>query len=512
MIFRTAATSAALAVVLAVVGAVAGPQWEPEPVTDHLRPVTSSTRIGGVTGATVHAVGSFEVRETEMTVALDGTEVGAILREPVDGPDEAPGMVFIHGAGTGKATVAFTAAATELASAGVVTLVPDKRLDTYSTRHRDYVAMAGDYLHSVDLLRGVPGVDPDLVGVYSESEGAWISPIMMVEDRRLAFQVLVSAPVVPPRQQAAFAVDNYLRNTDVPAGVFRAIPRAVGMTFPGGGFEYADFDVRPWLERQEAPILMTYGTGDASMPLVQATHQVLADTAGSDGAPVTVRFYEGANHGMHVNGELVPDFPRDVATWIQGLPGTAGALPQVAGATPNQLYLAAPVPQPQWYGNGDIVLGVVVGAVGLLVLALVVLAGVAVRSTAVRRRTGHPGAILAPGLRGPLTVTGAGAVLTTVALGAYLVAVARLAMDYEKDAVVVQGGWIGVRLLGLVTVVGAALVLNRARELHGRVAARPPEGGRVAAVVAAFGFWAVCVASTALLVTLAYWGVYQLGI
>ena len=55
---------------------------------------------------------------------------------------------------------------------------------------------------------------------------------MTAEDPGLAFSVLVSAPVVPPRQQAAFAVDSYLRNTDVPQAVFRAIPRAVGLRVP----------------------------------------------------------------------------------------------------------------------------------------------------------------------------------------------------------------------------------------------------------------------------------------
>lgn len=101
-----------------------------------------------------------------MTIRLDGATVGGILREPVDAGDDLPGVVFVHGAGTGLATEAFVDVAADLASAGVVTLVPDKRLDTYTTRHRDYEAMARDYERSVDLLRTRPGVDPDQVGLY----------------------------------------------------------------------------------------------------------------------------------------------------------------------------------------------------------------------------------------------------------------------------------------------------------------------------------------------------------
>ncbi|MFJ3408363.1 alpha/beta hydrolase family protein [Promicromonospora sp. NPDC090134] len=539
MFFRTVATSAAILVALAVTGAVAGPAWEPEPVTEHLHPATSSTAIGGA-DPDAGEPGDFEVRETAVTIPLaDGREVRGLLREPEGTGEHAgrPGIVFVHGAGTGKATDAFTLAATALASAGITTLVPDKRLDNYSTRHRDYQQMARDYAWSVRFLREVPGVDPDDVGLYAESEGAWVSPVMMVDDPRLAFQILVSAPVVPPRQQAAYAVDNYLRNTDVPSGVFRAIPRAVGMKVPGGGFEYADFDVRPWLREQEDPILAVFGTNDASMPLEQGTRELLADAD-----DVTVRFYERANHGINVEtpGGLVlhPDFARDVADWVLGLPATASAPPQVAGAQPEQLYLAAPVPQPHWYGDGDWLVGVVVTAGGLLVVGPLLLGGVAVAGGVARRRSARPGVRLARGLRAPLTGLGVGAVATMLGFAAYLGAVARLALDYEKNALVVQGGWVAVRLLGLVAVVAAALLLNRVRDLRMSVADRgaadavradpgspdadpgspdavrpePYRPRRVAVVVVSTGFWATVLGATALLVTLAYWGAYQLGI
>ena len=92
---------------------------------------------------------------------------------------------------------------------------------------------------------------------------------MAAQDPSIAFVVLVSSPVVPPREQAAFAVDSYLRNTGVPHGVFRAIPRAVGMSLPGGGFEYADFDVTPYQRQMRQPVFVVYGTGDASMPVIQ---------------------------------------------------------------------------------------------------------------------------------------------------------------------------------------------------------------------------------------------------
>ncbi|PFG43627.1 hypothetical protein ATJ88_2333 [Isoptericola jiangsuensis] len=531
MVLRTLATSVALLVGLAVVGSVAGPQWEPRPVSDHLVPATADTTVHGVVEdgvADIGQVGDHPVRTTPVTIALDGTTVDGVLRRPLDDRGELltdrPGVVFVHGAGTGSSAQAFRDLADLLASAGVATLVPDKRLDTYSTRDRDYEHMALDYERSVDLLRTVDGVDPARVGVYAESEGTWIAPVMQVDDPTIAFTVLVSAPVVPPREQAAFAVDNYLRNTQVPDQVFRAIPRAVGMQFPGGGFDYADFDVRPWLERQSAPVLVVYGTADPSMPVEQGARIILADTAVSpDPAPVTVRYYGGANHGIrvapsddpgndpaHLPG-LHPDFVRDLAAWVQGLPGTAGAEPTVAGATPDQPYLAAPVPRPGWWANGDVVVAAVLGGVVLVLVGLVGLAATTAWRAGSRRRGAQAPAPTAPGIAAPLTVLALAAVATTVVLAVYLMAVARLALDYERDALVVQGGWVTVRVLGLVAAVAGAVLLGRAARVRA-----DRRAGRDAAVarggVAHAALWAVGLGSVSLLVTLAYWGVFQLGI
>ncbi|KRD36768.1 dienelactone hydrolase [Oerskovia sp. Root918] len=516
MIFRTAATSAALAIGLALVGAVTGPQWDPVPVTDHLEPSTPDTTIGGQ-GPDVQPVGTYAVQETPVVVQLDGTSVDGIVREPVDAPDGLPGVVFLHGAGTGSADEAFVDVATDLASAGVVTLVPSKRLDTYTTRHRDYVDMADDYERSVDLLRARPSVDPARVGLYAESEGTWVAPVLVDQDQDVSFVVLVSAPVVPPRQQAGFAVDSYLRNTGVPQGVFRAIPRAVGMEMPGGGFEYADFDVTPYLARLSVPTLVAYGTADPSMPVEQGALRIIADAGANGNHDVTVRYYEGANHGIKIDDVMVPEFPRDVSAWVQGLPGTASAPPTVAGGQPNQLYLASAVPNPRWYGNGDIVIGfVIVGGVLLVVGPLVWLVTGAVRRV---RRTPHPAGRLAPGLRWPLAGLAVGSVATMAGLVVYLVAVARLALDYKTDSWVVQGGWIAVRLLGLATVVAAAFIINRLsdlRQARKAVLASPEGGGVVVRPATGVGarttLWATVAGSTILLVTLAYWGVYQLGI
>jgi len=495
VLFRIAATSAVGAVVLAVLGAVTGPDWQPQPLTEPLEIETPSTAVGG---APERLPGQYEVSSSVVPVALDGVQVAARLIVPVDAPEPVPGVVFVHGAGTGLFEEAFVDQARELATAGIATLVPDKRLDTYSTRHRNYVDMAADYQFSVDLLRATDGVDPARVGIYAESEGGWVAPVMAAQDPATAFVILASAPVVPPRQQAAFAVDSYLRNTGVPLSVFRAIPRAVGMQFPGGGFEYADFDVRPWQERTTQPVFMAYGTDDPSMPVVQGAQQVIADVAVAGNDQVTVRYYEGANHGIKVDGALADGFVRDLATWVHGLPATATAPPRVAGAEPVQTFLAEPVPQPRWFGDGDLVLGVVIAGAGLLMLAPLVFLGGSLARRKVR---------LAQGLAWPLGLFGAACLATVVLLVWYLVAIARLALEYERNALVVQGGWLAVRLVGLATVVALAVLVER-----WRVVRTEPGGALAAGRIGYVGVWTLLAGAALLLVSLAYWGVFQLGI
>jgi hypothetical protein len=118
---------------------------------------------------------------------------------------------------------------------------------------------------------------------------------------------------------------------------------------------------------------------------------------------------------------------------------------------------------------------------------------------------------------------GLGSVATTVGLVVYLLAVARLALDYERNALVVQGGWVGVRVLGVMTAVAGALVILSVMDAReARASDEHHEAHDSSQTVATMGvgrgwpahltFWCTVVGSLVLLMTLAYWGVYQLGI
>lgn len=494
MRYRRLAASIAAVLLLGLVGTVAGPGWHPTPLDHTLVPETPATAIGS--GALTAPVGTFEVSREVVEVQVDAdVTVRATIAAPVGARGDRPGVVFMHGAGTATHEN-FVALTTDLASAGIVTMVPDKRDDTYSTRERDYVAMAEDYLDSLEVLRARPGVDPARVGLYGESEGAMSAPIAAVEGDGVAFVALVSAPVLPLREQGALAADSYLRETGVPDRLLRAIPRLVGGQFPGGGFEYFDFDVSPYQQRMTQPVLVVYGEADYSMPIVQGAEVVIEDLARAGNGQYTVRYYAGANHGIKVDGELAPGFTEDLARWILGLPETADAAPRIAGAVPVQHFRAEPVDAPRWYASGDmLVISMLVGA-GLLVAG-----PVAWTAGQLPRLWGGRPARLAPPLGRYAAALSLATVATWFCYIAYVVGIADLALNYDTDAVLVQGGWIAVQGVGVLAAVTLVLTVVAAwRQARARRPGTSRLGG--AAVVSTILGGAV------LLVLAAYWGVY----
>ncbi|WP_341358136.1 prolyl oligopeptidase family serine peptidase [Georgenia sp. M64] len=488
MRYRRLAATVVVVLVLGLVGAFAGPGWNPQPLGHTVVPETPDTTIGS--DVLTPPVGTYEVASEVVEVRVDdGVTVQATIASPVGAPGLRPAVLFMHGAGTATHEN-FADTTTDLASAGVVTMVPDKRADTYTTRSRDYPGMAEDYLDSLAVLREHDGVDPARVGVYGESEGAIPAPIAAAGNDDVAFVVLVSAPVVPIREQGALAADSYLRDVGVPDQVLRAIPRLVGGTLPGGGFEYFDFDPSPYHQRLTQPVLVVYGTADASMPIVQGPEVLVRDLERAGNDLYTIRYYAGANHGIRIDGVLAPGFTEDLARWILGLPETADAQPRIAGDQPVQAYRAEPVDQPRWFATGDMMVASFLVGFGLLALGAVTAAAGQVPRLWGRRA----GALPAPLGRHTAALSLA-TTATWVLFGSYLVGVADLALNYRTNPLLAQGGWLVAQLVGIL----AAALLVQVVETWWRRGARGT--GRAVVVLTLLG-------ALVLLVTAAYWGVY----
>ena len=81
---------------------------------------------------------------------------------------------MLQGAGN-RGRQELRAEAEAFARRGVVTLIYDKRTVGYSLLHRDYAVLAEDALAGLRLLRARADVDPASVGLWAQSEGAYVA-------------------------------------------------------------------------------------------------------------------------------------------------------------------------------------------------------------------------------------------------------------------------------------------------------------------------------------------------
>lgn len=480
-----------LTLILGMWGTIAGPGWSPDPYLNQIIPETADTAIGS--SVTTTPPQTYDVKKEIHPVETESGEIlNVTLRTPIDKKGDGPAVVFMHGAGTYKHT-AFSQQATTLASAGVTTLVGDKPLGNYSTTERDYDDLASAYLDQWRWLSDVGGVNPNEVGVYGESEGAFVAPIVAAMEQDVAFVVLVSSPVLPIRQQGALAADTYLRRMGVPEQLLQAIPRLIGGELPGGGFDYIDFDVSPYQQQITAPVLIMYGTGDYSMPVIQGADQIIDDIAQAGNTSYTLRYYEGADHGLRVleRGSLTlsADAGRDLSRWINGLPATAFAEPRIAGDQPIQNFTAEKPGTPRWYASGTA--AIIILVVGLALTVFGAFAGL-IGQIRIKKK---PLLNLKSTAR-PLVAAGVAVVAAWGAFLWYLITIAGLALSYQTDALIVRGGWLACQI---VAIFAAAMVI---RLVHAWLKARPLTGfPHLVLVTSILGL-------STLLAALAYWNVY----
>ncbi|MET8144463.1 prolyl oligopeptidase family serine peptidase [Sphaerisporangium sp. NPDC005288] len=346
---RLSVATGVLLGILATVGYVLSPpSFDPPPLTQSAGLSALPAQPAAEYRPVPH-YGAIDVKD--ISVPAQGTTLTATIRSPRT-PGRHPALVFVQGSGSGDRGE-FTTQATWLARAGVVTLTYDKRTVGYDFRHRDFSLLADDALRMIETVRGRPDVDPGRAGLWGVSEGSWVLPIAAARSMDVAYTVMVSAPVVSPMRQVAWALNEQLQRLHAPAGVRELLTKAMG----GVGFDFLRYDSVPVLRRVTQPMLALYGTMDPSIPFVESTQKLTAALREADNADYTIRFLGGADHAMRVNGgPFAHGYLETLANWVLNLPRTAAPAAglQVAGATPVQRYVAADVPTAPWYARGAI--------------------------------------------------------------------------------------------------------------------------------------------------------------
>ncbi|GAA4589267.1 alpha/beta hydrolase [Planotetraspora phitsanulokensis] len=408
-----------------------------------------------------------DLRSVEVTFSGGGglTFHGSVL-SPDDAKPGRPGVVLIHGAGTGTPRTKLMGEAVEFARRGMSVLIYDKRSVGYSLFRRSYSRLADDALGAVAALRSQPGVDPAKVGIWGLSEGGWVAPIAAARSTDVAFVVLVGANGLPPLRQQTWAVAAGLRKAGVSGSlVDRTELNLYRVIADGGMFPEPYYDPEPTIAAVSQPVLAIWGTHDLLTPAVESPPIFARALERGGNENYTFRFFPDADHAAHRTPdggvtrlpELAPGYADLVGSWVDAV--TSGRPPATgtAGPSPVQDSFTVPVSPPAWWESAP---------VQLAALILFVVAFTAYPLVALVRR-------IRGGSRGPVTraarLVSAGG--TAVVLGslAYLVFLVMTGGKLAVTGPVLAGRpviWLVLQVLAVVSVAAAvrtALAWWRAR-------------------------------------------------
>jgi acetyl esterase/lipase len=195
-------------------------------------------------------------------------------------------------------------AAEAFARRGVITLIYDKRTVGYSLLRRDYGLLADDAIAAVALLASQREVDPARLGLWAQSEGAYVAPLACRRSSAVKFVIMVGAVGVSPAVQTAWGYDQFLRH----AGVGTALPHTLEITalrtmISAGLFPEAHFDPLPAWQQVRQPVLAEWGEFDR-VALPRQSSMAIGDALRRGGnTRYTMRFVSGGRHNLNLTAD-----------------------------------------------------------------------------------------------------------------------------------------------------------------------------------------------------------------
>jgi uncharacterized protein len=294
---------------------------------------------GQVVGVSLVANGSVTGEGTKVTlyderdVIFSNGDVelsGAVLLPAGAGPH--PAVVLVHGA-EAASRESYRLLASHFARRGVAALIYDKRgigESTGSFSGASFDDLAGDALAGHDLLRGLPSIDPQRVGMLGISQGAWVIALAGTQREDVAFLMPVSASGFSPAIQDRWLNGNIIAHRRLSGAVNGASERAWRMMLssrdlvdagllepmpnvPGFWFHALDpnLDAMALWESVRQPVLGVWGELDCQVPArdSMAAFRRAFDTSGH--ASYTLVLLAGADHSIN----LVAPCAQETSGW-----------------------------------------------------------------------------------------------------------------------------------------------------------------------------------------------------
>jgi dienelactone hydrolase len=298
-----------------------------------------------------------EVRFKSAGVTLEGTVLVP------DGEGHKPAMALVHGAGP-HTRQDYRAEAEAFARGGIVTLIYDKRTKGYSGFERSYDLLASDALAAVNALQGLPYVDPDAVGLWGLSEGAWVVPIAASRSDEVGFVVLVAATGVSPAQQTSWALETAMRHQGVSGSMIKAVSRTwIRVLVDADMFAEANYDPVPVLERVDQPVLALWGEKDRVEPPAESARILREALERGGNTHYMIRFFPNTEHGLHsspdgfdIREHLAPGYPETATSWVKDVARGEAPGPS-AQEPPSQDHYSRPITPLAWWESEWVQLG-----------------------------------------------------------------------------------------------------------------------------------------------------------
>ncbi|WP_198953151.1 alpha/beta hydrolase family protein [Kitasatospora sp. CB01950] len=287
--------------------------------------------------------------------SVDGVTLHGELIAP-QGANGAPGLAMVGGAGP-VTMDELRPAAEAFAAHGIPTLIWDKRTAGYSTLRRDYDRLADDALAAAQLLRSRPEIDPNRVGLWGLSEGAWVATLAAGRTPSdVSFVLTAGAVGLTPARQQAWAYGEFLRHAGITGSLVPTMQSTLIRQLAAAGlFPEADYDPVPAWERIHQPVLAEWGTLDREAVPAESERIVREALDRAGNRHYTIRTVPDVRHNLRrsfADGfDRSPQLPDDYADfesrWINGL---ASGLPAASADTaPAQEYASRPLAPLHWY-------------------------------------------------------------------------------------------------------------------------------------------------------------------
>jgi pimeloyl-ACP methyl ester carboxylesterase len=174
---------------------------------------------------------------------------GNVLRGFIDlplGPGKHPAIIIVQGARPTDVTVDtgyFTELRNAFRRAGIATLIWDKAGNGCSSgaysSELPIRERATETLAALKVLKDRGDIDSSRIGVWAQSQGGWIAPMVAVRSNGIAYLIILSGPGRDAVSQGSYLVLNLLREAGVRENeaheAYVALRRASAIALGGGG-------------------------------------------------------------------------------------------------------------------------------------------------------------------------------------------------------------------------------------------------------------------------------------